>query len=73
MQFTQIQRVSGNYLKSIRTSANRVTVISRIVRVDFFRVGTVFVAYGTAFGGREADLKSETRSTKKGFSSGTLR
>ena len=47
MQLTQIQRVSGNFLKLIRKSSNRVTVISKIIRVDFFRVGNVFVAHGS--------------------------
>ena len=48
MQLTQIQRVSGNFLKIIQTSSNRVTVISKIIRVELFRVGNVLVAHGTA-------------------------
>ena len=50
MQLTQIQRVSGNFLKLIRKSSNQATAISKIIRVEFFRVGNVFVAHGT--GGR---------------------
>ena len=46
MQLTQIQRVSGNFLKLIRKSSNWVTVISKIIRVEIFRVGNVFVAHG---------------------------
>ena len=52
MQLTQIQRVSGNFLKLIRKSSNRETVISKIIWVEFFRVGNVFVAHGIPFGKR---------------------
>ena len=47
MQLTQIQRVSGNFLNLFRKSSSRVTVLSKIIQVDFFRVGNVFVAHGT--------------------------
>ena len=33
------KEVSGNFPKLIRKSSDRVTVISNMIRVDFFRVG----------------------------------
>ena len=42
MQLTQTQRVSGNFLKLVRKSSNRVMAISKIIWVEIFRVGNVF-------------------------------
>ena len=57
MQLTQTQRVSGNFLKLIRKSSNQVTVISKIIRVEFSRVGNVFVAHGTQESPRQTKPK----------------
>ena len=55
MQLTQIQRVSGNFSKLIRKSSNRATAISKIIGVEFFRVGNVFVAHGLQVGEKEVE------------------